>query len=384
MKLRRAVIVTAITSTLCLAPMSARAQSTRTFTEWVISTSSNCPFNVFPISSSVIYFTESGCNGNIGQIGRLNATTDTVTEWTGSVLIGPGGLIAIGGSVLFTDAGANTINMFNPKTNSLKSWGVPFSGPLNLVAVGTRIFFTELNANKIGMLDLLTNNLTEWTISGGLGGPLGIAATDDGSGIWFSALSAPQLGVLRPDDSTFQQWTLPASVQGHHVQHVALAEEDHVFFVDDFSGTVGQLDPSTSVVTLWAPPSPAVPVDLQVRESDGGRSEEQQAFRVDFADSANKIGRLLTASQSGITAIASTTTTTATVTVTSLTPSTSVLTATSTVVAPTITNVAGVVTGGFEEWLVPTGNSDTYGIAELSRGGVAFTEANGNKIATLR
>jgi hypothetical protein len=46
--------------------------------------------------------------------------------------------------------------------------------------------------------------------------------------------------------------------------------------------------------------------------------------------------------------------------------------------------VAGVITGGFEEWLVPTANSNNYAVAKLPGCGLAFSEANGNKLGTLR
>ena len=376
--------VTVIMLALISFAVRVRAQSTRTFTEWSLPSATNCPFNVFASSRDVIYFTESRCNGNPGQVGKLDASINTVTEWTGGGAVIPQGLIVLGDRIAFADGGTNTIDLFNPKTNNLMSWSVPSSGALNLVAVGTQIFFTELNASKIGRLNLLTNELTEWTLPGGSSGPLGIARTEDGSEIWFTTLSGAQVELLDPDDGRFEQWTLPSSVLGHHVQHIAVSERGHAFFVDDFSGSVNELDRETNVLTSWTAPFPPAPVvDLLVR--DNGENEwEGDQFRIEFTDSNGRIGRLLTALQMGTQTTLSPNSVNISPLVTVVTPSLSTLAPTSSVITPAVTSVTGVTTGGFEEWLVPTTNSDTYAIGRLPGGGVVFSEANRNKIGTLR
>lgn len=387
MKLSRVIVLTTITFSLFFVAAPTQAQSTLTFTEWAIPTSTNCPFYLHPVSHDLIYFAEAQCSASGGAIGSLNTKTNTVTEWASTGIISPQGVTALGSSILFVDQTANTINMLNPKTNTLTTWGVPAPsyGPLSLVAVGTGIFFTE-QSGKIAMLDRYENEITEWAVPGGNHNPLDIAATEDGSGIWFSQGSGSQLNVLNLDDNTFQQWTIPGSLLASPtVRGIAVSEQDHVFFADGLDSAIGSLDPSTNTITAWITPGFSSPTELQVQELAERGSESQEPFRVDFTDPAeNLVWRLLTALQVGASTTVLPTTTAVTPTVTLVTPSTSTLTRTSSVLTPTVTSVSGVVTGGFEQWVVPTGNSDDFGIAELPGGGVAFTEANGNKIGTLR
>ena len=245
------------------------------------------------------------------------------------------------------------------------------------------------------MLNLLNNRITEWTVPGGLHTPLSIAAIADHSWanwerrnrrrIWFSQASGAQLGALDLTDNTFKQWTIPSTtLPAPFIQGIAVSEEDHLFFGS--TGVVGQLDPTASVLTLWTTPSVnSAPTQFVVRELGERSWEAEEPFKVDFSDPpGNSIGRLLTALQAGKSSTIPVTTAAVTPTVTLVTPTSSTLGRTSTAVTPTITNVAGVITGGFEQWVVPTPASNNYALTKLPGGGVAFTEANGNKIGTLR
>ncbi len=383
---QRIFILAAISLALSFAAVLSQAQSTLTFTEWAVPTSSNCSFGLVPVSWNVIYFTDAPCGGT-AKVGRLNTTTNTVTEWAGGELVSPQGVVALGRLVLFTDQAAGTIDMLNPLTNQLTTWAVPTpgSGPLRVVAMGFEIFFTE-EAGRIGMLNLLNNKMTEWTVPGGPHTPLSIAYSG-GNRIWFSQASGAQLGALDLTDNTFQQWTIPSSLlPSLFIQGIAVSEEGHVFFGDSSpDSAVGRLDPIANVVTVWTTPTPSGPTQLLVQELGEARSEAREAFMVDFTDPpGNSMWRLLTNLQTGTSSTIPATATGVAPTVTSVTPATSTLTLTSAVVKPTITNVAGSRNGGFEQWTVPTTNSNNYAIARLPGGGVAFTEANGNKIGSLR
>jgi len=386
---------TAIVLYLCFGTVSARAQSTVTITEWAVPAPTNCSFGLAGASSNVIYFTDAPC-GSAANIGMLNTTTNTVTEWTGTALNSPQGVVGLGGLVVFADQNAGTLNMLNIFTNQLTTWTLPTpgSGPLRITAVGVEVFFTE-QAGRIGKLNLLDNKIMEWTVPGGPNQPLSIAATADPiwtnwqpgncARIWFSQSLGAQLGALDLTHNTFEQWTIPSAIlPAPFIQGIAVTGRDHLFF--GTTGVVGELEPNANVLTLWTTPyAGSAPTQLVVRESGENGSEAEQAFKVDFSDPpGNDIGRLLTALQAGTSSTLSVTTTAVAPTVTLVTPTTSTLGRTSTVVTPTITTVGGIVTGGFEEWVVPTSNSNNYALTKLPGRGLAFTEANGNKIGTLR
>lgn len=381
----------AIALALCFTAVPAQTQSTVTFSEWAVPSSSNCPFGLVAVTANIIYFTDAPCSST-PKIGMLNTATSTVTEWTGAALASPQGVVALGGLVVFADPAAGTVNVLNTFTNQLTTWALPTpgSGPLRVAALGVEIFFTE-QAGRIGMLNPLNNQVTEWTVPGGLHTPLGIAASIDfiwpnwGPRIWFSQASGAQLGMLNPASGTFEQWTIPSTVlSSPFIQGIAVSEQNRLFL--GTTGVIGQLDPTTSVLTLWMTPSvTSTPTQLVLQELCEPGSVAEGAFDVDFSDpAANSIGRLLTALQAGTSSTIPVTTGAVTPTVTVVTPTTSALGRTSTVVTPTVTSVAGVMTGGFEEWVVPTSNSNDYALTSLPGGGLAFTEANGNKIGTLR
>lgn len=383
-KISRHLILVTIVLGLCVATMPARAQSTKTFTEWAVPTSSNCPFGLVAASRNLIYFTEAPCAGT-AAIGGLDTRTNTVTEWTGSGLVSPQGVVVLGRFILFADQIAGTVKMLNAFTNQLTTWALPTlgSGPLRVVALGADIFFTE-QAGRIGMLNPFTNQITEWTVPGGNHTPLGIAADPEGENIWFSQATGAQLGALDLSDNSFRQWTIPSTIlPSPFIQGIALPEGDHLFFGTPDS-VVGELDASANVLTAWTTPVHSAPTQFLAQELDGNwRGEE--SFEVHFTDPVqDSIWSLLTAKQAGTSSTIPVTTTSVTPSVTTVTPTITTLTQTSAVVTPTTTNVAGVITGGFEHWVIPSPGSDDYAIAKLPGGGLAFTEANGNKIATLR
>lgn len=361
----RIFILTAILLTLCFAVVPARGQSTLTFSEWAVPTSSSCPFGLVPVSQDVIYFTDAPCSG-AAQIGKLDMRTNTVTVWAGSKLASPQGIVALGGSggpILFADQGNNTISMLNPVTNQLTTWTLPTGGsaPLRVVSVGIEVFFTE-QAGRIGMLNLFNNHVTEWTVPGGPQTPLGIASGSDRNQIWFSQSSGAQLGVLDLDDNTFQQWTIPSGLlSSPFIQGIAVAGRQQVFFADSSpDSAVGQLDPATNVLTVWTTPVSTSPTQLLAKELGESSSGTTGQFLVEFTGPGqNSMWKLLTALQAGTIATVPATPTVVTPTVTTVTPMTTILTQTTTVVTPTITSVTGVSTGGFEQWTVPTATPTT-------------------------
>src|SRR6476661_516901 len=118
-------------------------------------------------SGSNVFFVESNSN----KIGKLDPSTNTITEWgipTNSSLPVSITVDSSTGNVFFAESNSNKIGRLVPSTNTITEWGIPTNSslPVSITVDSStgNVFFAESNSNKIGRLVPSTNTITEWDI----------------------------------------------------------------------------------------------------------------------------------------------------------------------------------------------------------------------------
>ena len=346
--------------------MTASAQI-RTFTEWTIP-NSQLLTHVARQGTSTIYFV--GGKGNLNKIGKVDLTTNTVTQWVLPTNSVPHYVTLSKLGVAFTALGTSYIAILNPTTSVFEQWQIPGLSPAHLTLSGNSIFFTETNTDRIGMLNMSDNSITEWQVPTKNDVPWGMAQNVS-TQVFFVESVSNKIGMLDISTNSISEWAVPGVVQ---IQHIHF-NGGLVYFGDSGSSILGNLDPTTNVITEWTAPT------TDARVLDLGVSSGMVWF-TEFG--TNKIGLLNTKDQTGVP-----TTVSPVVTVVNPTPGPvpvidiAKLNTHSSVVTPTIKPVDGVVSNGVTEWTVPTASSGPVGMT-LSGTAVLFAEHNVTKVGMLK
>jgi len=369
----QSLILVLISATLVLFTATgfvAQAEPSRWFTEWSVPTPNSEPLHILSVTDDTIYFTER-LGGNLG---RLNPSNNSITEW--AVGGSPHFLILGRNSILYADQ-AGKIGKFNPGTNKVTFWSIPNGEPLHLVQAGNFLYFTDFgNSGSIGRLNLSNGQLRQWAIPTGTTRDLPNGIDTDMSGRYIAFMGDAKLGILDTATGTFRQWLQPglAIPSAGHVKFFGR----YVFFGGNLSGgAISRLNTVTNTIRSWKLPTYTGIGDIDVE------SDSDHGVILDFVENnGNNVGRLNTA-QDGVESTVAPTITTVTPIDTTTLSSTITALKVSTTVVPTRINVIGVSTGPFVEWPIPTVGSTPGGLDKFPDGGLIFTERDGNKIGLM-
>ncbi len=323
-----ALAVTAVLLSFGTAELLPEADAaTAAVTFWQIPTANSVPGGiVVDTMSGDIYFAETGGN----KIGRLNSRGDTITEW--SVGGNPVFLttdISLGNFRLyFTEGGGNTISTLAPSINgySYESVPTPSSWPkgialtlIGMTLVPSDIWFTERLGNNLGRLafsgftfDVVlpvipsrtlvtpttknvktttrvahpvvtltwgspplppavvmspgatTGPFTEWDLSSiqGHPGPISVGPSGD---LWISTEVASIVQCV-PGSNLFYFHDLPKGSASYDLEVDAASS---VWFTEGYKDMIGQLDPTTGVVSEWALSAGSQPLNLAIDRNSG-------------------------------------------------------------------------------------------------------------------
>jgi len=124
----------------------------------------------------------------------------------------PGGIIAAGGSVYFTEAGGNRIGLLDVAANTITEWDVG-QGPERL-ALGSSngVYFTERWADRIGRIYPTGNYYSSETSGISPSGPMGLVMDVSGTSLWYTQLGSTKVTHLTPGGLLFDvlQFKVPA------------------------------------------------------------------------------------------------------------------------------------------------------------------------------
>ena len=211
--------------------------TTNMITEWTLHTNSSKPTSVaYDPASGMIYFAESGVN----KIGRLEPTTNMITEWTLHTNSTSTGFVdtlfdPVSGNVFFIENNRNTIGSLDPKTNTFTEWALTNSSKdIRSISSGfDGIYFSEGDTNKLGRLDLKTNTITEWKIPTGTNRPSDIAFDPSTGSVYYAA--SQKIGRLVPAGNVFTEWPI-----GNRPLAISAGPGGNIFYIDEV-GRIGRL-----------------------------------------------------------------------------------------------------------------------------------------------
>jgi streptogramin lyase len=258
-----------------------------TLTAWSLPNANSLPGGIVAAGGSV-YFTEAGGN----RIGLLDVAANTITEW--DVGQGPERL-ALGSSngVYFAERWADRIGRIYPSGNyySSESSGTSPSGPMGLVmdVSGTSFWYTQLGSTKVTHLTpggLLFDVLQVKAPAVHSASPstsllLATSATVAPNTTPGNPYLPPAIAIAPRDTSgPYTEWSLPSGT--YHLRDLAIAS-DGTLYITTESGSLLELNPASNTVLFHDLPAGATSLRVAV----------DPAGRVWFTESwEDKIGRL--------------------------------------------------------------------------------------------
>lgn len=163
---------------------------TGVFTEFPTPTAGSTPLDVAVDSNGIVWFTEG-----IGQIGRLDPTTGTITE------IDVDGFpreinIASDGAVWFTERFSQAVGRLNPDTNSVILFPAD-GGPEDIAPAGPdgSMWFTRTTGGNIVRISATGEIMATSKVVKG-SAPFGITVASNGNP-WFTMLDADKIATLQ-------------------------------------------------------------------------------------------------------------------------------------------------------------------------------------------
>jgi streptogramin lyase len=176
------------------------------------------------------------------HLGRISLNTSQVTTWTL-----PGAGIPLGtavddsGNIWVTDSFEPLVHRFEPDTRQLCTYLVPDAGISDyIVAHGGYIWLGDWWLSRLLRLDPTTDEFTIWELPEGAF-PEGVAVDESGH-VWAADSELSVLVELQPEINRLTTHMLPAGIWPEMlVPHKGL-----VWYTEDYSGTVGVLDPATA------------------------------------------------------------------------------------------------------------------------------------------
>jgi len=220
------------------------------FSEWRIPTPFSHPIDVVIDSSGNVFFTED--NGN--KIGRLNPTTNEITEWyipTQNLHItsnpyNPSSrpftlALDMEDNIWFGELDGNKIGRLNPTTNEITEWEIPslLDSPTSIAVDKTEnVFFVSDSGNKISRLNSINDEVTEWSLPTKSSLPRAVIVSSDGM-VWFTELKS-KIGRLNPATNEIVEVSVPSV--SSFPRAIVVDSDDNLWFIESGGKKFGRLN----------------------------------------------------------------------------------------------------------------------------------------------
>ena len=238
--------------------------ATQQFREWELPSGAK-PHGLLVDKQGIVYYTG---NGN-GTIGRLDPTTGKVTEFKAPTDGGPHTLVqASDGIIWFTEQSAERIGRLDPKSGVITEYPTR-GGPYGLaISKDGAIWFCQLSGNRMGRLDPATGKITEIALPRG-SGPRRVAATPDGSILWWAFYGSNELVKFDPiAQKILKSYPLPSGGGGG--AYAVTVDGAGFPWVNEISGnTVVRLDPVTEKMQVIKLPGANTGIRKMIVAADG-------------------------------------------------------------------------------------------------------------------
>ncbi|MBI1913589.1 MAG: FG-GAP repeat protein [Planctomycetes bacterium] len=225
-------------------------------TEFPIPTAGSTPTSIATAADGNLWFTEFGSD----RIGRINATTKAITEFT--VLPGSGPLDIVSapdGNLYFTERFTDRIGRINPRAGSDAAIQASFSdtfatgitagsGPTSItVGPDGNLWFTEFNTDSVARLTLATGAVNEFAVPGAGSGPAGITSGPDGA-LWFTEAGSGEIGRITTGGSVTNEFALPISTSDP--ENIVTAPNGVLYFTELAQDKIGLITTAGAITEV--------------------------------------------------------------------------------------------------------------------------------------
>jgi streptogramin lyase len=285
-------------------------------------------------------------------------------------------------SLYFTDTATDEVGELTPATGLNSEVQVPSIASLGggiTSAPDGNLYFTTTISDGVGEIDTLPPTMgpiTQFEVAPNIE-PTGITSTPAGAGadIYFTEYSTDEIGELSPTAGSpsppSSNFAIPTPSSGP--DGIAVGADGNVYFTESLTGKIGELNTATDSVTEFPIPtlntgiSPAGISPLQIVAGPAGTSS------LYFTEAGTgEIGEI--SSQATILQTPETVPATQTITL----PDGNTYEPSSIISAGTLLPI-----GTITQYIVPTANSEPFGIALGAAGNIYFTESAGDKIGEI-
>ena len=233
------------------------------FREWDLPRGAH-PHGLVVDKHGLVYYTG---NGN-GTIGRLDPATGKVVEYKAPSGGSPHTLVqAADGTIWFT-VQEGRIGKLDPASGAIEEYKTR-GGPYGLaIAKDGAVWFCQLSGDRLGRVDPATGRVTEIEMPRG-SGPRRVAATPDGSILWFAFYGSNELVKFDPiAQKVLKKYDLPSGGGGG--AYAVTVDGAGFPWVDEISGnTVVRLDPTTEKMQVIKLPTTNTGIRKMVIAADG-------------------------------------------------------------------------------------------------------------------
>jgi len=231
-------------------------------TEFLIPYANSGPNAIVSAPNHILWFVEY----NTGEIGEFNESSKTFNQFpipeTGAI---PASLALDSlGRIWFTDQNKNSPSVWalnetaSPPTFRQYLTNTPTSTPVFVLAdnVTNDVWFTDITANNIGKIDPLTGQITKYPLPTSNSGPAELALQNGTSYLWITESFANKVARFDRSSNTFQEFTPPVSLVSP--VGIALDKSGNVWLSEHGGSSIAQLIPSNSTFRKYPTTQPSI------------------------------------------------------------------------------------------------------------------------------
>ena len=236
---------------------------TRKFREWDLPPGAR-PHGLVVDKQGIVYYTG---NGN-GTIGRLDPATGKVTEYRAPSGGSPHTIVQAPDGMLWFTVQDGRVGKLDPRSGNITEFATR-GGPYGLaIAKDGAVWFCQLSGDRLGRVDPATGKVTEVEVESG-SGPRRVAASADGSILWFAFYGSNELVKFDPIAQKIgKAYKLPAGKRGG--AYAVTIDGAGNPWVNEFgANTVVHFDAATEKMQVVKLPTPNTGIRKMIVAADG-------------------------------------------------------------------------------------------------------------------
>jgi len=233
------------------------------FREWDLPRGAH-PHGLVVDRKGLVYYTG---NGN-GTIGRLDPASGKVVEYKAPSGGSPHTIVQAPDGTFWFTVQEGRIGRLDPASGTIQEYKTR-GGPYGLaLSKDGAVWFCQLSGDRLGRVDPATGMVTEIDMPRG-SGPRRVAATPDGSILWFAFYGSNELVKFDPiAQKVLKKYELPSGGGGG--AYAVTVDGAGFPWVDEISGnTVVRLDPATGKMQVIRLPTTNTGIRKMIIAADG-------------------------------------------------------------------------------------------------------------------